>query len=171
MQRRGRVISFLLLNIAISALTTILVINLWLRNNLAPQAVSTPDNGAASAVETSAPAPEITQPENNSSASGQVSIATIIGPGDYTNERLQVRYSGADELSLAGWQLFDEDENVFVFPSLTMYSGGAVTVYTSTGINTVVELHWGQPEAVWTSGEVATLVDTQGTVQATYTIP
>jgi hypothetical protein len=173
MQRRGRIFAFLLLNIVISALTTVLVFNLWLRDSLAPQPVSVPtnaSNGSAAQGGSSGDAAAIeTPPPVN--ISGEIEIATIIGAGDYANERLQVRYSGADELFLAGWQLYDEDGNAFVFPALTMYSGGAVTVYTSAGVNTVVELHWGLAEAIWTPGETATLVDQSGGVRATYTIP
>ena len=177
MDRRGRILGFLVLNIVVSALTTTLVINLWLRNSLAPQAAdagvvaATSEAASSDASNTESTDTEPTATSAPAAASGDIEIVTIIGPGDLNNERLQVRYSGESEQSLAGWQLFDEDGNTFVFPGLTMYSGGAVTVYTAPGVNTVVELYWGLSEAIWTSGETATLVDQAGGVRATYTVP
>ena len=172
MEGRGRILTFLLVNVVVSALTTMLVIRVWLRNSLAPQTVATPtsvaaDDGAASDEQTAQP----TATTAPAAVSSDVQIVTIFGAGDYANERLQVRYSGEDELSLAGWQLYDEDGNTFVFPGLTMFSEGQVVIYTSSGIDTVVELHWGLPEAAWSSGEIATLVDQAGDVRATYQIP
>jgi hypothetical protein len=98
-------------------------------------------------------------------------INTVIGAGDLLSERVLVRHIGDQEVSLVGWQLRDEDGNVFNFPALTMFSGGAVTVYSQIGTNTVVEMYWGQNEAVWSVGETASLVDPNGNVQAVFEVP
>ena len=55
-------------------------------------------------------------------------------------------------VSLVGWQLQDQDGNAFTFPALTMFQGGAVTIYTREGISTVVELYWGLDDPIWESG-------------------
>jgi hypothetical protein len=72
---------------------------------------------------------------------------------------------------LSGWQLEDSDGNVFTFPQLDLFEGGAVIVWTKTGANTAVDLYWGQASPVWQSGEKVTLRTAAGEVHATYTIP
>ena len=102
---------------------------------------------------------------------GQLEISTIIGAGDIENERIMILHIGEEETSMAGWQIMDEDGNVFIFPVLTIFRGGGVTVYTKAGVNTAAELYWGLSEVVWEVGEQAFLVDPNGNVQATYTVP
>ena len=65
----------------------------------------------------------------------------------------------------------DAQGNTFLFPALTMFNGGAVTVFTQPGANTVVELYWGLDVPIWEEGEQASLLDPDGTVQATFTVP
>ncbi len=52
-----------------------------------------------------------------------------------------------------------------------MFSGGAVTVYTKSGNNTVVDLFWGLDTAVFSEGEQVLLLDADGNVEARYTVP
>jgi LysM repeat protein len=101
----------------------------------------------------------------------RVIINAVIGPGDLASERVFITRSGSGELSLAGWQLRDEDGNVFIFPQLILYQEGAVNVWSTSGSNTVVDLYWGLSQPVWRSGEKVTLLDAEGKVRATYTIP
>ena len=100
-----------------------------------------------------------------------VVINSVIGAGDLASERVFLSRVGSGVLLLAGWKLKDEDGNVFNFPYLELYEGGAVNVWTTSGSQTVVDLYWGLQYPVWKSGETATLVDAQGTVQATYKVP
>lgn len=100
-----------------------------------------------------------------------VEIISIIGAGTLDTEVVLVRYSGDAELNMAGWALEDEDKNVFDFPQLTLYAGGAVQVHTEAGQDSVVDLFWGSRDAIWESGEEASLVDPQGTTRTTYTVP
>jgi LysM repeat protein len=98
-------------------------------------------------------------------------INAVIGPGDLASEHVFITRTGDDQLSLSGWQLKDEDGNVFVFPQLELYKDGAVNVWTTSGANTVVDLYWGLTSPVWSSEEKVTLLDAQGKVRATYTVP
>ena len=102
---------------------------------------------------------------------GQLEINSIVGAGDITNERVNIRHIGKDEISLEGWQLVDEQGNAYHFPALTMFSGGAVTVYTKAGTDRVVELFWGLEAAVYSEGEQVVLMDPEGNPQAVYTVP
>ena len=105
---------------------------------------------------------------------GSVVIDSVIGSGDLDSERILLKHRGEGELSLVGWRLEDSKGNVFAFPQfpqLTLFSGGAVNVYTKTGTNTVVDLYWGLDHPVWESGGTVTLKDIQGNIRSTYIIP
>lgn len=101
----------------------------------------------------------------------EVEIVTVVAAGNLSDERVVIRLNGEGTLALQGWHLEDEDGNLYVFPELTLFKDGAVTVYTKAGTNNVVELFWGLSDVVWESGETVSLVDPQGNVQATYTVP
>ena len=178
MQSWRRILYFLLLNVLISALTTWGVVTILLRNQPAGlgQAVVPPVNQSGD------PPGEVlvTQPV----AAGMVDdmpdeeiipewleIESVLGSGELETERVLIQHVGEKEVSLVGWQLQDEDGNAYSFPALTMFQGGAVTVYSRAGTSTVVELYWGMEEPVWGNGEKAFLIDPDGQVQAVYTVP
>jgi LysM repeat protein len=105
---------------------------------------------------------------------GSVVISNVIGVGDLETEHVLLEHRGEGDLSLVGWSLKDSEGNEFVFPQspqLTLYSGGAVNIYTKAGTNTVVDLYWGLDRSVWSSGATVVLQDNQGNVWATYVIP
>ncbi len=101
----------------------------------------------------------------------QVYIDNVLGLGDLNTERVILRRSGLGELSLAAWQLRDQDGNVYIFPQLTLYQDGAVNVNTRSGTNTYVDLFWNLSAAVWRSGELVSLYDSGGILRASFTIP
>jgi LysM repeat protein len=100
-----------------------------------------------------------------------VVINSVIGAGDITSERVFITRTGSGPLIMNGWKLVDADGNNFVFPDLVLFEGGAVNIWTTSGTSTVVDLYWGLSNAVWSSGEKVTLLNEQGKVAATYTIP
>ena len=102
----------------------------------------------------------------------QIEIVAVIGSGDLNSERVQIRGLGeGNTLDLSGWRLIDEDQHVYTFPKITLYSSGAVNVHTKAGVDTVVALYWNAGESLWASGETATVIDQDGYIQARYTIP
>ncbi len=104
-------------------------------------------------------------------AGARVVIVNVFGAGDLATERVRIERRGEGDLALAGWRLQDEDENVYTFPLLTLYPGGAVDLYTGPGMDSVAALYWKLDQPVWETGEIVTLVDERGNVQATYTVP
>jgi len=173
-----RLFYFLLLNVIVSALTTWLVVSILLdrfpQTSLAQPLVGEGDTSGQNGEESSGSGQPAFVGEGGTDivfAIGQVEIDSIIGAGDVENERVLIRHVGDEAISLAGWQLQDEEGNSFILPSLTMFTGGAVTVFTRVGTNTVVELYWGMREPIWAEGEQALLVDPNGGVQAVYTVP
>ena len=114
-----------------------------------------------------------TPTETPPSASGtaRVFIDSVVGAGDLESERVMLKRSGSGELSLAGWQLVEEDGETFIFPQLILFEGGAVNIYSRVGQATVVALYWGLTTPVWESGEEVVLLDNQGNEQASYRVP
>lgn len=105
---------------------------------------------------------------------GSVLIESVIGAGDLNSERVLLKYQGEGELSLIGWRIEDGKGNVFIFPQspqLTLFGGGAVNVYTKTGVNSVIDLFWGLDKPIWSTGSTVTLLDAQGNVHAFYQVP
>lgn len=102
---------------------------------------------------------------------GQIEILAVVGVGDLGSERVQLLGVGDGSLSLAGWLLKDEDGHAYTFPNITLFPGGAVNLYTKAGVDTVVDLFWSEPAAMWESGEVVTLLDADGNEQAAYRVP
>ena len=74
-------------------------------------------------------------------------------------------------VDLNGWTLRDEAGHVYTFPALTLFEGGAVTVHTAAGADTVIDLHWGLTVPVWASGRQVLLSDAGGNLHSRFTVP
>lgn len=118
-------------------------------------------------VSTATPLPEA----ETSPSIGQIEIVSVIGVGDLGTERLILGEAGGGKHSLTGWQLHDEDENIYTFPQATLYENGQIVINTKAGVDNPLELHWGQADPVWESGELVTLYDSSGQIQATFQVP
>lgn len=117
------------------------------------------------------PPPAATGEAPSAQGNSQVVVDSVIGAGDLNSERVLVKNSGAGELSMQGWQLLEEEGEVFTFPRLTLFADGAVYVHTRAGQPTVVDLYWGLDAPVWVTGETVVLLDDLGEVRATYRVP
>jgi hypothetical protein len=161
---RRKLAYYLLLNVLVSACVTGSILFWYDRNyraDLAPAvAPVAASGGEVAAAETSGPQTDI-----------PVKVESIVGAGTLNAETAVVHYAGDGQLNLAGWQLKDEDSNTFTFPQLTLYQNGSVRVHTAAGTDTVIDLYWGVPDAVWGSGENARLYDAQGNLRAIYRVP
>lgn len=159
-----RSLPFLLLNIVISAVTTLLVLTWWEQSHRTALPASQSSPTAAATLDASAGA---TQP---ATGDYHIVVENVFGAGDLANEVVVIRREGDSDLALTGWKLRDESGKEYTFPNLTL-KNGAIRVYTRSGTDSVIELFWGQKEAIWQAGELVTLVDPQGTLQASYRIP
>lgn len=162
-----RLLPFLFLNIVISALTTLLVLWIWdqRKADLTPMAVST-GVGAAQPLTspTVQPLPPLDEPV--------IKIDNIFGAGNPATEAVRLVGLGNEPLWLTGWKLEDGNGNSFTFPELELVREGAVVeVYSRTGHNTPFELYWNKDKSMWSQGETARLVDTEGNLRAEFSIP
>lgn len=129
-----------------------------------------PTKAALPVEETKTPRPPTPTP-SEAGGEAQVVIDSVVGAGHLASERILLKRTGAGELALAGWQILEEGGNVFTFPKLTLFEGGAVNVHTRAGQSTVVDLYWGLSSPVWQSGETVILLDDKGVARATYRVP
>lgn len=174
--RRPGILLYLLLNIIVSAATTLGVLAVWdrvMRSEMPPAealgfkpaATATPDPSGA-----------VLQPQEvTPTASGPlIEIKSVVAAGDLAQEYVLLRRLGEGDLRLSGWVLQDENGNAYVFPSspaLILFKDGAVQIATRAGEDTPTEIFWNLTKAVWSSGEQVTLLDQNGVVQAVYRVP
>lgn len=100
----------------------------------------------------------------------RLTIREVVSVGDLVQEALVVVNAGGP-VDLAGWSLRDETGRSYTFPSLVLFEGGAVTIHTAAGADSVTDLYWGQAEAVWASGQDVLLSDAAGNLHARFSIP
>ena len=100
----------------------------------------------------------------------RLTIREVRAAGILADEAIVIVNLGGP-VDLAGWTLRDESGNLYTFPALTLFESGAVTLHTTAGEDTVTDLYWGQPAAVWASGKNALLSDPNGNLHARFTVP
>ena len=100
----------------------------------------------------------------------RLSIREVKSAGVLTDEAVVIVNLGG-QVDLAGWSLRDESGNLYTVPALTLFEDGAVTLHTGAGEDTVTDLYWGQPAAVWASTKNALLSDPSGNLHARFTVP
>ncbi|HMD89909.1 MAG TPA: lamin tail domain-containing protein [Anaerolineaceae bacterium] len=170
-----RMLPFIILNVIISAATTLAVLYWWDKTQRpvlpdprllgsATSQVITTNSSSQNRLATS----QVTQ---TALSQNVIQIQNVFGVGDINNEVVQLKRVGSGDLWLTGWQLKDQNGHTYTFPKLLLNKDGAVQVYTQAGADSVIELHWGLPNAVWHSGELVSLLDPQGILRASYQIP
>ena len=101
-----------------------------------------------------------------------IEIKEVVGVGQLTEEAVSIVNTGSRPVALQGWVLRDEAGIAYTFGQITLFGDGAgILVHTEAGADTTLDLYWGLQTAVWQPGEVVTLLNRDGVVQATYTIP
>ena len=154
---------YIILNIIISALTTLAVISIWERLQSIPQTPvlsTSPVEGAKTLAPATLPPLDL----------AVIEIENVFGAGDVQNEVVVLKHVGTDEFSLRGWQLLAEGSRSYTFPDVTLISG-SVRVYSRNGTDSAVDFYWGRTDPAWQSGGKVTLVDSKSNVRAEYVIP
>lgn len=160
-----RWLPFLIVNIIVSAATTLLVLTIWNRINTANSFVI--ESPPATVPSVNAPQAQAELPPLDTPV---ISIANVFAAGDLQNELLIVERVGEGELNLSGWQIIDQDKNAFVFPSIDLVKG-QLSIYSRPGTNTVNTLFWGSDEPIWAAGEIVRIFDSAGQERAVFEIP
>lgn len=190
MKPRSNLIFYLLLNILVSAATTLAVLYVWDRlrgGDALPQAVVQATIEAVrseltpSPIVTATSEPAAAQPNTAAQTATLpppdqpvIVIERVVGAGDLQHEVVYLQRTGEGNISMVGWQLEDGDGNTYVFPeqpALTLYQDGRVQVYSKAGDDTAIEVYWDREQAAFRSGETIRLLDRDGNARAEYTIP
>jgi len=180
MKKYSHLFVFILINILVSAVTTLAVLWLWEQAHPRPEIALSSTLPEENRVDAQAdptaqvngdtnPAPEPTLAFISSNP--DVTIRTIVGAGNLEVEYVEILNQSEGPVDMTGWQLTDEQSNTFSFPTLILNSGGAIKILSKKGTDTVIELYWQEDTAVWQSGETARLQDAAGEIVATYSIP
>ncbi len=152
---------FIVVNIAVSAVTMLIVLAIW--STLRTSTI----NPGSQVVASEAPVTKATLPPIGKVV---LEVENVFGYGDLQTEVVRIQHAGSDPLFMQDWTLHDGDGNIFTFPAITLYSG-VVEVYTRSGSNTVISLYWGMKQPVWSQGEVATIYDPEGNLRSRFQIP
>ncbi|MBP7601080.1 MAG: hypothetical protein KA750_07030 [Thermoflexales bacterium] len=185
----------ILVNVVISAITTILVVRVMTRP---ADALDAP---VRSAVATTQPAPEATpraqiaatpaptlpalaatpipptatRPAPTPTAAPLIApekvaivISNINFPGQRQRESVVIANEG-DTLDLKGWTLSSPRGVVYTFGNVSLFKDNFINIYTTTGADIATDLFMNRADAAWQVGDVVTLAR-EGRAQATYTI-
>jgi hypothetical protein len=106
-----------------------------------------------------------------SSDSGNAEIISVTGTGTLASEAVLIQNNNTLTLPLTGWTLKGDQGMTYTFPQLTLYPGGKVQIHSGSGIDTAADLYWQSSEAVWKSGDLVSLYDTQNNARAFYRVP
>lgn len=181
-----RLFYYLMINVMVTTCTVLVVLTVWEKTHpggfsqipllgVLKTTTKMPETPQVTiATPTPSPQPTLDVPASTATPSdpqSRVLISNVFGAGDLATERVRLGREGEGDLDLEGWQLQDEDGNVYQFPRLTLGSGGVVDIYTKAGRDGAFAVYWGLGQAVWSEGETVTLFDRLGNVQATYQVP
>mgnify|MGYP003749551391 CR=1 FL=1 len=176
-RRRNNLLLYLLLNVLVSAGTTLGVLYVW--DYLRPPVLPAPPPALAAVTpqtETHTPPPPAPTATATPPPAGDalIEIRSVIGAGDLAYEVVLLKRLGEGNLLMTGWRLEGEHGQSFVFPSqpeLVLFKDGAVQVFTREGDDTATEVYLDRTEPAWRSGETIRLIDSQGIERASYQIP
>jgi len=163
-----------LLNILISALTTLLVLWLWSKAqvNKMPDQLNNANSFPPVNLQPTNEIKQIIPPPLPPTNIEVIQITNVFGAGDLANEVVVIQnISNQTEIWLDNWKLEDEDGNTFEFQSLVLNKGAEVQIFTRAGHNTVNSLFWNLNEAVWQTGEAITIYDYANNLRAAFTVP
>jgi hypothetical protein len=152
---RKRLLTYLLLNVIVSACVTASVLFIYdryfrparLPETIASQPMPTPDGAR------------------------KMEITTIVGAGIPGSETVILRNTGAGQVDLKDWKLQDEDANIYTFADVSLLPGGSIQLHTLPGQDSLIDLYWGQSAPIWRSGETATLFDPTGNARSMFQVP
>ncbi|MBX3012599.1 MAG: LysM peptidoglycan-binding domain-containing protein [Caldilineaceae bacterium] len=128
--------------------------------------VGTNSNGSAPSPATAEPptAPPLVVGEG-------ILIRSIDRPGELPGEAIQIINDSNAVVRLTGWQLEREGGPTYTFGERSIFPGSNLWLHTANGDDTSVALYWDQTEALWPTGSVARLLDTEGNLIYSYTVP
>ena len=174
-RRKRSSLPYILLNVLLSALTTLLVLVIWtkIQENKLPEDVNFGmQHGPAAPLIQSEPVSEAESlPPLPPVDQTLIVIDNVFGTGDIENEVIELKRLGEGELWLTGWKLSDEEGHIFTFQELVINKDASIEIFSGSGHDSVAALYWGLSQAIWSSGKTVYLYDHSGLLRSTYIIP
>lgn len=133
-----------------------------------PTPVPTPTNTPFT-LELDTPTPTVPATVPATVVSAQVEIVDVRFAGNVNSEEVEIRNLG-NVVNLQGWRLLNERGESFLFPEFRMQPGSRVKIFSRQGPTTPAALYWGRETPAWADGELVTLLDATGQIQATFLI-
>ena len=174
MKSGSRLWFYIIINILVSAATMLVVLLVWDWAHPTPDIAPLSDasnTGNTIGENNTATLPAITPSTQLIEDNFQMNIRKVVGTGNLEMEYVEILNQSEGAVDLTGWQLLDEDGNIFEFPTMILENGGAITIHSKTGQDTVIELYWQSETPIWQSGEIVQLQDQNGNLTASYSIP
>jgi len=156
-----KIFPYLLINIAVSAITMLAVILIW--NAFHPSPLAAVDENNVPITTGSTQLPPLSKKT--------IEIQSVYMAGEINYEKISLKNVGDSPIDMTDWSLSNGTKDKFTFPALTLYPNGAVDIFTMAGANSAVALYWNAPAAVWKSGGKAVLLDSSGQERSSYLIP
>jgi hypothetical protein len=144
-----KIFPYLLINVAVSAITMLAVILIW--NALHPSPLAAVDGNAVAITTGGTELPPLSQKT--------IEIQSVYMAGEVNYEKISLKNVGDAPIDMTGWSLSNSSKDKFTFPALTIYPNGAVDVF------------WNAPSAIWKPGGKAILLDSDGQERSRYLIP
>lgn len=174
MKKRSRLGLLIIINVLVSAATILVVLLIWEWTHPQPDfmplsdgisGISSGDLNSETSLASQSPFIELVE-ENY-----QMTIKTVVGAGNLEMEHIEILNQSAGPVDLTGWKIVDEDGHQFSFPTMILDMNGALTIHSKSGQDTVIELYWQAETPIWQSGENVQLLDANGDLAASYSIP
>jgi hypothetical protein len=157
MASRNRLVAYIAINVLVSALVTLTILSIYhLFFAPRPMPLVAVDSGAGGAVP----------------AAGLLEIRTVSGVGRVDSEMVVVQNAGQASVDLGGWRLQTPDgKTAYTFPRIILHKDGTLRIHTAPGTDTAIDLFWNRSRAAWRSGDLVSLMDSQGVVVDNFLIP
>ncbi len=176
MKQWKRLLFYIFLNMAVSAMTMVGVLYLWENTNLKKVLFAQYPSSEGEELQDSQSTPSTFETQT----ALQIKIDEVGGVGNLDTEYVRLKRVGGsspETISLKKWRLKDEDNHEFAilsqsgFGSLELHSKGAVNIYTKAGQSNPIELYLGLSQPLWEPGETVTLIDPSGEEHDSFLIP
>ncbi len=96
-------------------------------------------------------------------------IATSPEKENLNDEWVEITNQGAEDVSLEGWALSDQQNHTYTFQDFVLLAGTSVKVHTGMGDDTEEDVYSNKNTPIWNNdGDIATLTDAEGNVIAIY---
>lgn len=112
--------------------------------------------------------------QGNTPAPEGMIVSAVSGVGDAAAEQILLVNDSDNAFNLQGWTLMISSGGsapVYTFGNLSLFPGGTVRLHSRSGVDTSVDLYWGQSAALLAGGATLRLTDSSGAMVHSFIVP